>query len=176
MLVTVPGNNDMASVAVINLKDPKTPVIETMYPTPNCGSGLVLGPSQHLLVGCGGGKPLIIINALTGKLITTVEQTHGSDEVCYNSGDNRFYAPSAAGGNPTLSVIDADTGKLLSNLPAGPGVHSVAAFAGNNHVFVPVAPPNAAVATDACNVMFGLPEKQGCILVYTHDNNAGPRK
>ena len=127
MLVTVPGNGGAAEVAVINLKDPKAPVVETTYSTPNCGSGLALGPSQHLLVGCGGGKPLLVLNALNGKVIATVEQTHGADEVWYNSGDNRFYAPSG-GANPILSVIDAETGALLNSLPAGPGVHSVAAF------------------------------------------------
>jgi hypothetical protein len=86
----------------------------------------------------------------------------------YNSGDNRFYAPSG-GANPILSVIDAETGALLNSLPAGPGVHSVAAFRGNNHVFVPIAIPNATATTDACNVMFGLPAKQGCIAVYAHE-------
>jgi hypothetical protein len=57
-------------------------------------------------------------------------------------------------------------------LPAGPGVHSVAALAKNNHVFVPVSAPNAAVASDACNVMFGLTAKQGCIFVYTPESPA----
>src|SRR6202521_3217583 len=74
MLVTVPGNGGMGEVAVINLKDPKAPVVEMTYQTPNCGSGLALGPSQHLLVGCGGGKPNIIINGLTGKMIAAIDQ------------------------------------------------------------------------------------------------------
>src|SRR6266404_3931168 len=120
MLLTVPDEEgDKGKVVVINLKDPKNPVIEATYPTPHCGSGLALGPSQHLLVGCEGGKQLLILNALTGKVITTVEQTQGADEVWYNSGDNSFYAPFGFGANPTLSVIDAATGKLISNLPAG---------------------------------------------------------
>jgi hypothetical protein len=168
LLVTVPGNAGTAEVAVINLKDPKNPVIETTYPTANCGSGLAIGPDQRLLVGCGGGKPLLIMNALNGQTITMVDQTHGADEVWYNSGDNSFYAPSG-GAAPLLASIDAQRGVLLSNLPAGPGVHSVAAFSGNNHIFVPVAIPTAASPTDLCNVMFGLPAKQGCIAVYAHE-------
>jgi len=133
----------MGKVAVINnLKDPKNPVVETSYPTPKCGSGLALSPSQHLLVGCGGGKPLLILNALTGKVITTVDGTHGADEVWYNSGDNHFYAPFGFGANPTLSVIDAESGKLLSNLPAGLISLSVAAYCWNCHIFFPIAIPN----------------------------------
>ncbi len=169
MLATVPGAEGTSEVVVFNLKDPKEPVVEATYPTGNCGSGLALGPSQHLLVGCGGGKPLLILNAVNGKEITNVAETKGADEVWYNSGDNSFYAPSAFGGDPTLSVIDADSGALLGTLPAGPGSHSVAAFRGNNHIFVPIAIPTAAAPTDTCNVMFGLPAKQGCIAVYAHE-------
>jgi DNA-binding beta-propeller fold protein YncE len=166
MLVTVPGKDHTAQVAVLDLSKPKSPVVETTYSTPGCGSGLALGPAQHLLVGCGAGKPLIVIDALTGKMIATVDGTHGADEVWYNPGDGHFYAASGNIAPPTLSVIDADSGKLLDTLPAGPGSHSVAAFSRNNHVFVPIAIPTQNVTTDACNVLFGLPEKQGCIAVY----------
>ena len=110
-----------------------------------------------------------MLNALSGNVITTVTGTHGADELWYNPGDKRFYAPSGFGANPTLSVIDAETGALLDSLPAGPGVHSVAAFRGNNHVFVPVAVPTATALTDMCNVMFSLPAKQGCIAVYAYE-------
>ena len=167
MLVTVPVSNGVGKIAVIDLHNPKAPVVETTHETPNCASGLALGPSQHLLVGCGGGKPLIIVNALTGKIITTVDGTRGADEVWYNAGDDRFYAPSG-GTEPILSAIDAATGSL-STLPAGPGVHSVAAYRGNNHIFVPIAPPTQAGATDMCNVILGLPSKQGCIAVYANE-------
>jgi hypothetical protein len=170
MLLTVPDEEgDKGKVVVINLKDPQNPVIEATYPAPHCGSGLALGPAQHLLVGCGGGKPLLILDALTGKPITTVDKTQGADEVWYNSGDNHFYAPFGFGANPALSVIDAATGKLISNLPAGPASHSVSAYRGNNHIFVPVAIPNDRAPTDMCNVMFGFPEKHGCVAVYAHE-------
>ena len=170
MLATVPGMGETSKVVVFNLKDPKNPTVEATYPTGNCGSGLVLGPSGHLLVGCGGGKPLIVIDAATGKILASVEGTKGADEVWYNPGDNNYYAPSGFGGNPTLSVIDATTNKLLNNLPAGPGSHSVAAYRENSHIFVPIAIPTAAAPADVCNTMFGLPEKRGCIAVYAHEN------
>jgi DNA-binding beta-propeller fold protein YncE len=166
MLATVPGKEHPSIVAVLDLTKPKSPVVETTYPVPGCGSGLALGPAQHLLVGCGGGRPLIVIDATTGKTIATVDGTHGADELWYNRGDNHFYAASGNNPTPTLSVIDADSGKLLYNLPAGPGSHSVAVFSRNNHIFVPIAIPTQVAPTDACNALFGLPEKQGCIAVY----------
>jgi hypothetical protein len=169
MLLTVPGKDDAADVVVLDLSKPKSPVVETKYSTPNCGSGLALGPSQNLLVGCDGGKPLIILDALTGKMNTRVADTHGADEIWYNPGDNHFYAPSGFSATPTLSVIDAETGKLLYNLPAGPTSHSVSAYRGNNHVFVPIGVPTTASPTDVCNVLFGLPAKQGCVAVYAQE-------
>lgn len=169
MLATVPGMGETSKVVVFNLKDPKNPSVETTYPTGSCGSGLVLGPSQHLLVGCGGGKPLIVIDAATGKILAMLEGTRGADEVWYNPGDNMYYAPAGFGANPVLSVIDASTDRLITNLPAGPGSHSVAAYRQNNHIFVPIAIPTQAAPTDACNTMFCFPAKQGCIAVYGHE-------
>jgi small neutral amino acid transporter SnatA (MarC family) len=46
----------------------------------------------------------------------------------------------------------------------------VAAYRENNHIFVPIAIPTNAAPTDVCNVMFGFPEKHGCIAVYAHEN------
>jgi hypothetical protein len=170
MLATVPGMNGTGEIVVFNLKNPKTPSIETRYSSPGCSSGLALGPMHHLLVGCGGGKPLVIMNPLNGKVIASATGSKGADEVWYNSGDNTFLGPSGFGGNPVLSVIDANNGKLIDNLPAGPGSHSVAAYRRNNHVFVPIAVPTASAPMDMCNMMFSLPAKQGCIAVYAHQN------
>jgi hypothetical protein len=143
MLATVPGPDGTSEVAVVNLKDPKEPVLEATYPNGNCGSGLALGPSQHLLVGCGGGKPLLILNGVDGKEITTLAETKGADEVWYNSRDNNFCASSGFAANPMLSGIEGDSGTVIGTLSAGPRSYSVAAFRGNNHIFVPIAIPTA---------------------------------
>jgi hypothetical protein len=167
MLVTVRGNGNAGFVAVINLKDPKAPVIETTYPTPNCGpGGLALGPSQHLLVGCSRGQPVLILNALNGQLIKTVTEIHGADEVWYNPADGLFYAPSGFGSEPAVGIIDAVSDTFLQSVPSGAGAHSVAAF--QDRTFVPIGPPTATAPVDPCNSLFGYPAKQGCIAVYGH--------
>jgi DNA-binding beta-propeller fold protein YncE len=109
------------------------------------------------------------MNTQDGKLIKTIPQIHGSDEVWYNSGDRLFYAASGGAPNPAIGVIDAETGTFVQTIPSGPNAHSVAAFAKNNHIFVPIGTPNpkAPVHSNAC-VKFGLPESNGCIAVYAH--------
>lgn len=167
MLVTVRGNGNAGFVAVINLKDPKTPMIDATYPTPNCGpGGLALGPSQHLLVGCSKGQPVLILNALNGQLIKNVPEIHGADEVWYNPTDGLFYAPSGFGAEPAVGIIDAATDTFVGSVPSGAGAHSVAAF--QDRTFIPIGPPTATAPVDPCNSMFGFPAKQGCIAVYGH--------
>ena len=165
-LVPVQGESE-GLLAVIKVdKAAKKFTIDKTFKTPNCnGSGLALGPSGHLLVGCDDGHPLLIMNAATGQVLKTIPEIHGSDEVWYNPGDHRFYA--AAGGPPVpaVGVIDATTNEFLQNLPTGPGAHSVAAFAKTNRVFAPIGAPNPKVTSNAC-VTSGLPAANGCVAVY----------
>ena len=83
-------------LAVIKVdKAAKKFTVEKTYKTPKCnGSGLALGPSEHLLVGCDDGHPLLIMNAATGQVLKTIPEIHGADEVWYNPGDHHFYAAS----------------------------------------------------------------------------------
>jgi hypothetical protein len=77
MLVTVRDTSKSGEVAVINLKKPESPVIETRCPTDCVPSGLALSPSQHFPIGCSRGRPLIVLNALSGKVMATIDQIHG---------------------------------------------------------------------------------------------------
>lgn len=166
-LVNVPGTGNSGMVAIIN---PQTMAVETTYTLGCAGSGLALAPFQHLLVGCGGGQPLLILNALNGNVINTIAQIRGADEVWYNSGDGRFYAASNNAPTPVLGVIDAETDTFLQTVPSGAAAHSVSAFRENNHVFVPIGVPTPSIPTDTCAVMFGLPANTGCIAVYAHED------
>lgn len=164
-LVPVQGD-DEGLLALIKVdKAAKKFTVEKTFKTPKCnGTGLALGPSGHLLVGCDDGHPLLIMNPATGQVLKTVPEIHGSDEVWYNPGDQRFYA-AAGGAPPAIGVIDATTNEFLQNLPSGPGAHSVAAFAKTNHVFAPIGAPNPKIKVNSC-VTSGLPAANGCIAVY----------
>lgn len=154
--LTVPSVGNPASghgeIALIN---PKTGVVVNAYQTAGCGpSGEVLAPYQRLVVECGGN--LLILNAHTGKLITTVTGVP-ADELWFNPGDDLVY--SASGG--TLYVVDPQAGAIIQTL-SDPGGRNEAAFAENNHVFTPV----RAAAGDQCS-KFGF-VGTGCVAVFAH--------
>ena len=135
--------------------DPKTMKVVAIYAVTDCQpAGLVLGPSEHLLLGCSGDAiaagaraQTIIMDAVDGYILATLTQIGGSDQVAYNPGDNRFYlaarlmtSTGMKGGatTPVLGVIDAGTNEWVANLTTGAGAHSVAVDPGNNRVYVPI--------------------------------------
>lgn len=150
--------NERGEIAVI---DPRTMRVTDVFPVPEdvgiCHPhGLALGPNQHLLLGCSDGGSLaktVIMNARDGSILAVIRGKGGSDQVWFNSGDNRYYL--AARNNPrgpALVVIDAETNTFVAQAETAPAAHSVAADRKNNHVFVPLTP------IPAC--------PSGCIGVY----------
>ena len=156
-------------IAIIN---PKTMMIEKTYSPGDCRtSGEVLGSGNHLLVSCG--KP-VILDALTGSVVTRIEQIGGGDEVWYNPGDDLFYVEAGDTSKPpvpSLGLIDAKTGMWLQNVP-NPGGRQAVGLPSSNHIFTPVLVTAAQVANPdmdhtAC-AQFGV-KGHGCIAVFAHD-------
>ncbi|MGI0091462.1 MAG: LysM peptidoglycan-binding domain-containing protein [Nitrososphaerales archaeon] len=130
--------------------------IINVFPVTNCQpNGLVLGPHDHLLLGCTEITDTVhaeslIMNAHNGRIVATITQVGGSDEVAYDSSDGLYYLASDAmtsngystgNSTPVLGIINAFTNKWVENVPTGvPGAsaHSVAVDPVNNHIFVPV--------------------------------------
>src|SRR5258707_425504 len=81
----------------------------------------------------------LIMELKTGTVVATIMDVGGSDEVWYNSGDERYYlAASAMPDGPVLGVIDAKTRSFVENVETGPDAHSVAVDARTNRIFVPI--------------------------------------
>ena len=149
------------AVAVIN---PRTRKLEKMYSVDKCmPAGLAVGPRGRLLVGCSddavaAGFPAksLVMDAHTGKIVATIAQVGGSDEVWYDPKSHNYYLAAAANpGGPVLGVIDALTNRWVANLPSGAHAHSVAADPRTGRVFVPIV---AQKDTGKCT--------SGCIAVY----------
>ena len=185
--------------AVVRIDPHSTGAVEKEFLVDRCQpAGLTLGPNQDLLIGCSvvfdtAGKAWnskdptsiaaptqIIIDARTGEIDARVAGVGGSDEVWFNSGDDRYYT--ASRNNPTgpvLGVIDAERQTLVQIVPTinTPGqptatpvvvagtAHSVAVDSRNNHALVPLPANNVFLdpndptrnCTNGCIGVFGTP-------------------
>jgi len=155
-----------------------------------CGpNGSTLGPNANILLGCTPqNNPndviTLVINAVS-RLQTPIANITGSDEVWFNSGDNRYYlgasrnckvfpgpCPAASQQQAVLGVIDAATNALLEVVPQSSGSHSVAADSKRNLIFVPQVAPLAIVGSggDTTNVGANLcGSTNGCVVVFQHN-------
>lgn len=138
------------------------------YAVPGCSpAGMALDPnSGNIVIGCSsdamsgdsytvGGQTYtaaaspastVIMNAATGGIVATLHQVGGSDEVWYNSGDDRYYVAASSmtsngtasgAATPVLGVIDAATNQWDANIPTVRSAHSVAVDPANNDAYVP---------------------------------------
>jgi hypothetical protein len=188
LLVTDPLN----PTSVVGAFDPATNV--GVVPLNACNpNGATVGVHDNLLLGCTpqnapGDTTTLVINAKT-KNFANVGNITGSDEVYFNTGDNRYYTASAAAIKPAgsplgrgsvLGVIDG-TSVLIETIPQSSGSHSVAADSKRNRIYVPQIYSAAAGAVPAgdANTTAGAGSAtvgqlicgstNGCIAVYKHD-------
>jgi hypothetical protein len=190
--ITIPGidspNTGHGVVAVISPQSQK--VVKTFdIPLANCDTpqGMAVGPNHDILIGCNGQKgstthSSVIIDERNGKILATVANESGPDEVWYNPGNNHYFlarSGAANGGQTTqaLGAIDAatrvaDTGinnvGPVNNPPtnAHPSAHSVAADSVTNKTFFPI-PGGLSTLCSAA----GGSDTMGCILVVTGKND-----
>jgi hypothetical protein len=159
-------NLTVGTVDVINpnLGSPNGPFVENSFPMPNCmPTSIVQGPGNNFLVGCGDhdGEAFppneYVIDGTSGKILATITEVGGVDEIWYNSGDNRYYlAARDMPTGPVMGVIDAKTNLWLQSVATNSNSHSISVDSSNNHAFVPLQ-AGAGCTTQSAN---------GCIVVY----------
>lgn len=194
--VNGPGNDTQpGAVVVLSPQSDGTLQIENVLSVPisACAGpqGMAIGPDHQILLGCNDPNktvPSTIIiddrvkKADTAvKVIATVANQDGADEVWFNDGDNSYFLGRSGGANPQkLGVIDAGDGeKLGSDQSVATGLpntassphgtaHSVAADPIFNQIYVPI-PSTAGLSV--CSGAGGS-DAQGCIAVFTaaHDD------
>jgi len=154
-----------------------TGVVPLVACSPN---GITVGPGSNLLEGCTPGNnpsntTTLVINAIN-KNYSHIAGITGSDEVWFNSGDQRYYTGSSANRvngivTPALGVIDG-TSVLVETVPQGSGSHSVAADCIRNRIYVPQTAPASVVGSggDTTGVSAGICGQgtNGCVGVYVH--------
>jgi PEP-CTERM motif len=127
-------------------------------------TGLALGSSGHLLVGCGNISQTIVLNpAGSGSIVTTIAAISGTDEVSFDPTTGDFFVTGKdSSGNRVFDIISDMTDSILQSilLPVSPlaNAHSIAVDPLDGDVFVPLAGSTSAVPDPTCPL--------GCIAVY----------
>jgi hypothetical protein len=168
-------------------------------PITNCAGpqGMAIGPDHQILLGCNDPNKTVPSTVIIDdrvkkadtavKIIATVANQDGADEVWFNDGDNSYFLGRSGGLTgltfmQQLGIIDAGDGEKigsdqsvsigLPNTTASPHgtAHSVAADPIFNQIYVPI--PSTAGGT-VCSGGGGK-DAQGCIAVFTaaHDDPA----
>jgi hypothetical protein len=188
--VNGPGD-DTAPGATLVISPEKMKIEQIYYHDHNkCAGpqGMTIGPDNQILLGCnapsgitetnpnGNGKySTIIIDDRDGRILKTLDNESGSDEVWYNDGDDHYFlAESSYPFQQQLGIVDASSGKQDPSVKTGTAgaaghVHSVAADAVYNQVYVPI--PSSAGSTVCSSA--GAIDSNGCIAVFTASKNYG---
>lgn len=133
----------------------------------NCGStGLALGTSGNLLVGCGNGQAILLhIDPVThlGSIVAIFPQISGTDEIWFDPGLGNFFVTGRnAAGDRVFDVISDATDSILQQvlLPVASlsNPHSISVDPLSGDVFVPLAGSTPTVADPFCPL--------GCIAVF----------
>jgi hypothetical protein len=168
--VSVPSFAGDAAGGVIEIKTDGT--VGTIYRFGSMGinacssTGLALGASGNLMVGCGTlNTQTIVLNPTgAGSIVRTFAQLSGSDEVWYDPTSHNFFDTGVdAAGHRVFAVISDTSGLLLQSVPLPvsslSNPHSIAVDPLTGDVFVPLAGNTTAVGGNtACDL--------GCVAVY----------
>jgi hypothetical protein len=132
-------------------------------------TGLAVGGSGNIMVGCGnGGTQTIVLNPTgnggAGSIVTTFNQISGTDELWYDPTTEAFYVTGInASSNRVFDIItDGPNGGFITqsvNLPTNGNAHSITVDPLNGDVFVPLPGSTGTITTAVCPL--------GCIAVFT---------
>ena len=192
-LLTVPGSvvgGKVVVPATIAVIDPVSLAVETTYAldcqalvgtTSGSLNGIVLGRSQHILISACGAAPVpnfpIIMNAVTGEVLSIITEVGGGDQLWYNPGANQFYVTgldnTGTTGLQSLGVIDARTNAWLQNVTDVRGKNP-SALPENNHIFTVVQITQAIVddpsTDDSTCAQFGF-RGTGCVALFVPEHD-----
>jgi hypothetical protein len=188
--ITIPGTDPSGTHGQVVVINPDG-TVDTIFSIPpgQCSTpqGMAVGPNHDILVGCNGNDSAkhssVIIDDQTGKILATVANESGPDEVWFNPGNNHYFL--ARSGSPAqvrqaLGIIDAETRVADTSIDVGPvnnpptsphpNAHSVAADSVTNKTFFPI--PGG--LSTLCSLASGgsVSDANGCILVVTGKNDA----
>jgi hypothetical protein len=137
-------------------------------------TGLALGASGNLMIGCGtANTQTVVINPVTGTLVTESSQVSSSDELWYDPASHDFFVTGAnAAGHRVIDVFDDATYSLQQSIDltalgfGASNLNSVAVDPLNDEIFVPITASSAFFPNTEC--------PSGCVAVFAQNATSVP--
>lgn len=139
---------DKSSLTVINTNTLK---VENNWPIApgEEASGLALDNVNHRLFMVCNNKLMVVMNALDGKVITTLPIGNGCDGAAFDPGTKRAFSSNGDGTMTVVQELTPDTYKVVENVPTQTGARTIACDKSTHALYLPSAQyePQAAGAT-----------------------------
>ncbi len=130
--------NKIGVIDVINTKDFK--VIQHWSIAPGEEpSGLALDNETHRLFSVCSNKLMVITDALTGKVITTLPIGDRCDGVAFDPAKKLAYSSNGEGTMTVVQEVDANTFKVIATIPTMTGARTIAVDKITHHLYLPTA-------------------------------------
>ncbi len=102
-------------------------------------SGLALDNITHRLFSVCGNKLMVVTDAETGKVITTLPIGDRCDGVAFDPEYKRAYSSNGEGSVTMVQEVDANTFKVLETIPTQAGARTITVNKTTHHLYLPTA-------------------------------------
>ncbi len=129
---------DKSQIAVINTSSNKVEKVWSIAPGEG-PTGLALDIENHRLFSVCGNKMMVVLDAETGKVITTLVTGEHTDGAAFDPGLKRAYS---ANGEGTLTVVKegiGDSFSVLANVLTQKGARTITVNKLTHHIYLPTA-------------------------------------
>lgn len=109
-------------------------------------TGLALDNQNHRLFSVCGNKLMMVVDAISGKVITSLPIGDGCDGAAFDPVYKRVYASNGEGTLTVVQVENANSFKVLETVPTQRGARTIALDKSTHHIYLPTAEFEAAPA------------------------------
>jgi len=139
---------DKNSISVINVNTLKVEHTWSVVPGES-PSGLAIDLKNKRLFSVCENKLMVVVDYLTGKVITTLKIGEGVDGVSFDPGLNRAYSSNGEGTMTVVQEKDANTFTVLENVPTQKGARTITVNTKTHKLYLPTAEYGEAPAATA---------------------------
>jgi len=102
-------------------------------------SGLAIDKENHRLFSVCGNRMMVVVDALSGKIITTLPTGGDTDGAAFDPGLKRAYSSNGEGTMTVVQEVSPNEFKVLENVTTQTGARTIAVNKKTHHLFLPTA-------------------------------------